>query len=259
MNRRLIASVVGTMLLLTLLPSGVAAKSPQAGQFTEDGIYIVQMADQPVVAYTGGIKGLKATAPKAGQKIDPTLGRGRRATRLPAAAGTPPRCARSAASSKLYNYVYTYNGFAAKLTAAQANELAADTGVVAVSPDETREADTSSTPTSSGSTPRAACGTSSAASRSAGEGIIIGDIDSGIWPESLSFADRLLNGSPSNVADGQARVPADPRLARQVHPRRGLRRLDLQPEADRRPVVQRGPGRQRRHRRQQALGVQLRP
>src|SRR5512139_3949745 len=37
-----------------------------------NGVYIVQMADMPVVAYRGGVDGLKATAPKKGQKIDVT-------------------------------------------------------------------------------------------------------------------------------------------------------------------------------------------
>ena len=36
-----------------------------------NGIYIVRMIDNPVVAYQGDIKGLKATAPKNGKKIDP--------------------------------------------------------------------------------------------------------------------------------------------------------------------------------------------
>ncbi|HEY5436329.1 MAG TPA: hypothetical protein VIK13_13925, partial [Candidatus Limnocylindrales bacterium] len=66
MNRRAFASVVGSLLLLAvLMPTAVIARSPAAGQFTKGGIFIVQMADQPVVAYTGGAKGLQATAPKA--------------------------------------------------------------------------------------------------------------------------------------------------------------------------------------------------
>jgi len=36
-----------------------------------NSVYIVRMADDPVVAYKGGIKGYSATAPKKGQKIDP--------------------------------------------------------------------------------------------------------------------------------------------------------------------------------------------
>jgi hypothetical protein len=72
--------------------------------------------------------------------------------------------AKAGGSTKLYDYTYTYNGFAAKLSAAQAGKLAADSGVVAVTPDELHEMDTSSTPSFSGSPLRVASGTSSAAS-----------------------------------------------------------------------------------------------
>jgi len=46
-------------------PKGAA----KAGRVSNN--YIVQMADDPVVAYKGGIKGLQATKPNKGQKIDP--------------------------------------------------------------------------------------------------------------------------------------------------------------------------------------------
>ena len=36
-----------------------------------NGIYIVQLLDNPVVSYEGDIKGLKATKPQNGKKIDP--------------------------------------------------------------------------------------------------------------------------------------------------------------------------------------------
>ena len=200
MNRRALASVAGSLLLLgALLPTAAVAKAPEVGQFTKDGIYLVQMVDMPVVAYQGGTKGLKGTAPAAGHKIDPTSGtvvayadflKGRHAAAL-AGVGN---------ANKLYDYVYSYNGFAARLTAAQANKLAKSAGVVAVSPDETRTADTSSTPAFLGLSEPGGLWDQLGGVKSAGEGIIIGDIDSGIWPESLSFSDRVdATGTPSNA------------------------------------------------------------
>ena len=196
MDRRGFASVVGSLLLLAaLMPTAVIANSPEAGRFTRDGNYIVQMTDMPVVAYTGGINGLKATAPKAGEKIDPRGGsvvaytgylNGKHAAALKAAGG-----------AKLYDYDYSFNGFAAKLTAAQANKIAGQAGVVAVSPDQLQTVDTSSTPAFLGLSDPGGLWDQLGGVGSAGDGIIIGDIDTGIWPESLSFADRTLNGVPS--------------------------------------------------------------
>ena len=111
MNRRVLALLGSALLVSALVPSSVAAKAP-ADQFTKGGNFIVQMADPPVVAYKGGIKGMKATAPEAGQKIDPLSAKvvayaeylkGKQAAALKATGG-----------KKLYNYVYAYNGFAAK-------------------------------------------------------------------------------------------------------------------------------------------------
>ena len=56
---------------------------------------------------------------------------------------------------------------------------------------------------------------------------------------------------------GQARLPADPGLARQVHARRAVHGVELQPEADRRAVLQRGLGRERWHRCAAPARVQL--
>ena len=80
-RRRLVALVSSAALLAALLPGAAGAAQPASAGGgkapvapSENGVYIVQMMDQPVVAYEGGVKGLKATAPKQGQKIDPYAG-----------------------------------------------------------------------------------------------------------------------------------------------------------------------------------------
>jgi len=134
-RRRLVTFVASAALLAALLPGAAVAAQPDwAGGAkapvapSENGIYVVQMADQPVVAYTGGVKGLKATAPKQGQKIDPTAGD------VVAYAGylkgTHDAAVGAVGGTKLYSYVYSYNGFAAKLSLAQAGKLAGQAGVV---------------------------------------------------------------------------------------------------------------------------------
>jgi subtilisin family serine protease len=196
MRRSLVALIASVALLAMLLPSQVLGASPQqAGakeaKFDKGGVFIVEMTDAPVVAYEGGVKGLKATAPGKGKKIDPN---GTDVVRYVGyLTGKHDAALAKAGGTKLYDYVYAYNGFAARLTAAQANKLAALDGVLAVSPDEKRSLDTSSTPDFLGLSGEDGFWKTFGAT---GEDVIIGIVDGGIWPESLSFSDRTgVNGN----------------------------------------------------------------
>ena len=155
--------------------------------------YIVQMADRPVSAYTGGISGYAATKPGKGRKIDPNdpqVSRymGYLASRQDAALST-------VGGRKIYNYGYVFNGFAAELSPAQAQKLAQQPGVLAVTKDEIRQMDTSSTPSFLGLNAPGGIWTSSK-----GENVIIGIVDSGAWPEHPSFSDRT--GTNGNGTQG---------------------------------------------------------
>ena len=176
------------------------------GKSKSNNAYIVQLLDKPVVAYDGGIAGLKATKPKKGQKIDPNSADvvkyaayldGRHNEVLNAVGG----------GRKLYDYRYAFNGFSADLTEEQVAKLAAMPGVVAVSKDELRQLDTASTPSFlglsapggvwsqlSGNANGNPIKMSGPNSGGAGEGVIVGIIDSGIWPENASFSDRDASG-----------------------------------------------------------------
>src|SRR4030095_7517377 len=110
-----------------------------------NGVYIVQMKAAPAVAYTGDISGYNATKPQQGQKIDPlaanTLSyvgylKGKQDEALQKVRG----------GAKIYDYTYSFNGFAAKLTEKQVAALRKQEGVLAVTEDELRDADTSTTP-----------------------------------------------------------------------------------------------------------------
>ena len=126
-------------------------------------------------------------------------------------------------------------------------KLAKQPGVARVSPRRRVTADTSSTPTFLGLTARAGSGTSSAAPPrgkngvGAGENIIIGVIDSGIWPESLSFTDRVDAGQ-RRQGRRELAYQQIPRLARQVHAGRGVQRLDCNQKLIGAQLLQRGPG-----------------
>src|SRR5207248_11755529 len=80
----------------------------------------------------------------------------------------------------------------------QAEALKSVEGVVAVTPDELVSADTSNTPAFLGLSADGGLWDLLGGVGSAGEDIIIGVVDSGVWPESASFSDRTgLNGNGS--------------------------------------------------------------
>ncbi|MBL8289485.1 MAG: S8 family serine peptidase [Rubrivivax sp.] len=197
-NPRKSARFTGLAMAMALVCGTAAAQAEGAGKARGSGnaAYIVQLAERPVTAYQGGIAGLQATAPRKGQKIDPNSPHvvsykaylSSRHDLLLASVG---------GGRKLYNYGYVFNGFAADLTAAQAAKLAQTPGVLAVTKDELHTATTSSTPTFLGLNAPGGIW-----SKVKGEGVIIGVVDSGIWPEHPSFSDRT--GSNGNgTQDGK--------------------------------------------------------
>lgn len=165
-----------------------------------NGVYLVRMAEAPVVAYAGGIPGLRATRPPPGQKIDP---RNPDVVRYVAYLDSRHDQALAAVgpASKLYDYRYALNGFAARLTAGQAARLARDSGVLAVEADAAAPIDTVTTPTFLGLTAEGGLWDQLGGPGNAGEGVVIGVIDTGVWPEHPSFSDRTR--SNANGVDGK--------------------------------------------------------
>ncbi|MGD2027595.1 MAG: S8 family serine peptidase, partial [Anaerolineales bacterium] len=184
--RLLVLAAVLVVAFAIALPAG-ADKPTFEGQVEEspNGVYIVQMIDMPVVAYEGDIKGYKATKPAKGDKINPNH---------PAVvkyieyldSKHDEALAKVGGGRKLYDFRYSYNGFAAELTLDQANQLSFLKEVVVVNPDELVTVDTSTTPDFLGLTAEGGAWDMGYT----GEDIIIGIVDSGIWPESFSFSDR---------------------------------------------------------------------
>ena len=96
--------------------------------------------------------------------------------------------------SKLHSYYYSFNGFAARLTQAQAARLQASPDVVAVWKDEELKLDTNRTPAFLGLSASGGLWSQLGGMGKAGEDVIIGIVDSGFWPESQSFSDRDKDG-----------------------------------------------------------------
>ena len=202
--KRKVFTILALVMILSMAFSAVVpaiagqGKNPKVELVGEspNGVYIVQLLDAPVIAYEGEIAGLRATKPSAGNRINPNSPDVVRYVAYLDARHA--EALNKVGGSKLYDYHYSFNGFAAQLTHEQANKLAADSAVLVVSPDGLQTVDTSNTPTFLGLDAEGGVWDQLGGIESAGDGIVIGIIDSGIWPESLSFTDRVdANGVPS--------------------------------------------------------------
>lgn len=202
-SKAVIAVVTAVILVVTVDVSAVLedagvphqrSESTQATKADAKKVFIVQMAEEPVATYQGGDSRFAATKPKTGQKIDS----GSQAV-TSYSAHLKSQHARILAQSKggeiLYDYVHSFNGFAAKLSPEQAQSLASQPGVLRVTPDKTHRMHTATTPSFLG------LGSRKVKPRGlwnrlggkfeAGKNVVIAVLDTGIWPESLSFADRF--------------------------------------------------------------------
>ncbi|MDX6223807.1 MAG: hypothetical protein QOE64_183 [Frankiales bacterium] len=158
------------------------------------GRYMVTLADEPAATYEGNVSGYARTRPDAGKKLDPTRDV---VIKWRAHLTSVHDSALSAVGAvKLADYTVGTNGFSADLTAAQARKLAATAGVTRLQKDSIRHVDFEMTPeflglTQPGTGLWAQLG-DTGPSGTAGQGVIVGDIDTGIWPESPAFAGSEL-------------------------------------------------------------------
>jgi subtilisin family serine protease len=190
-------SILSLVLVLVVALSAVVPVSAQpslkfkgGGQVeaSPNGVYIVQMINDPVVAYAGGIPGLRATKPARGQKINPLSSDVVRYVGY--LDSKHNEALNRVGGQKLYDYRYSFNGFAAKMSLEQAQKMLSVDGVLVVNPDRLHTVDTSSTPTFLGLDAPGGLWSQLGGVGSAGEDIIIGVVDSGVWPENPSFSDR---------------------------------------------------------------------
>jgi Subtilase family/Fibronectin type-III domain/Peptidase inhibitor I9/PA domain len=206
------ASLVAVGATLVLTGTGLAAAStPQhqgqdgraafaasarevraAGQF-RTGNYIVLLKQAPAATYQGGITGVPATARNGAFNPDATDVRPYRGylTRQQSTV------ARQYSVSVRERYTVAINGFSAHLSATQARGLAKDPRVLAVSRD--RLLHTDSVPTVGPHATSEFLGLTHHGQpvhgwnpKTAGKGVVVGVIDSGIWPENPAFAGNRL-------------------------------------------------------------------
>ncbi|KAL2933073.1 Subtilisin-like protease SBT1.4 [Bienertia sinuspersici] len=94
----------------------------------------------------------------------------------------------------LYTYSHSATGFAARISTTHANKLRRLPFVLSVVPDQMVELTTTHTPGFLGLTDKSGLWPRT----SYGSDIIIGVVDSGIWPESVSFHDQGFSDVPAN-------------------------------------------------------------
>lgn len=165
---------------LTFLSLDLPAKPavPTSGK----DLYIVVLRDSPAGMRAG------STGKRLGKQ---DAGVARRADSL--RASQDALIGRVGGARKVYSYAYALNGFAAELTSAQVAKLKTDRSVISVVRNEIRKLDTLTTPTFLGLDSANGAWAQAGGAPYAGDGVIVGVIDTGIWPEHPSFAPRNPN------------------------------------------------------------------
>jgi subtilisin family serine protease len=197
---RVTAALVAALLIATVLTGAAGAGSVREASANGTGkdasdVYLVILDEAPVAAYKGGgAAGLLATKPAAGRKLN------KKDANVARYAGylraRHDAVAKSVGAARLYDYVYSVNGFAAKLNQGQAAKLRASKDVVKVERDSISHPTTDNTPTFLGLNANGGIWSQLGGQGSAGEDVIVGVVDTGIWPEHPSFADTGYGPPP---------------------------------------------------------------
>ena len=179
--------IVLTTALATALTFMVPAIADPAFQVSDDlAPYVVILDDIPIAAYECEVPGLAATKPGPGKKVNPNSSAVKNYQKhLDKQRSDVQNKAGVAESQVVSTYDFALSGFSAMLTVSEANKLRNQKGVIAVIRDELRQLHTDTSGDFLGLTEAGGAYDSGID----GEGVVVGIIDTGIWPEHPSFAD----------------------------------------------------------------------
>lgn len=174
--------------LVTLGAGTNALAQPTTG--IAPGNYVVVLTTPPAATYTGTEPGFAATAPSRGGSFQATA---------PAAQAYRAHLesqqrdlATEVGADVGYQYTVALNGFSARLSAEQAAQLADRPEVRAVIEDTARHVDTVKSPEFLGLDGNDGVWNKLGGPDDAGAGVVVGVLDTGIWPGSPSFAGAEL-------------------------------------------------------------------
>lgn len=173
------------------------ASAPGAHAYTA-GRYVVLLREPSATRYAGSNPRFAATRAQHGQFRANTASVRAYSAHLRA---THASIAHEIGTSVTDHYTIATNGFVAHLTSKQALDLATDRRVLLVEKDALHKADTWHTPTFLGLTGPNGAWTQNGGQTHAGDGVVVADLDSGIWPESKSFAGEPLTETPKTQWD----------------------------------------------------------
>jgi subtilisin family serine protease len=206
-------SVAGTSTAIKSITGRLAQSDPAVLKLTgtKPVNLMVKLDYDSLSSYLGGIPGYAATSPQVtGHQLNP----------------------KSAASTKYLGYIHgvesrftsalksavpsaavgdsyegVYGGVAVQVPADQASKLLSLPGVAAVQADTLHKPDVAQVADDDASFIGANAAYSAlGSSATAGKGVIIADVDTGVWPEHPSFANRADLTAPPATADGHPRA-----------------------------------------------------
>lgn len=176
---------------------GVAAAPAGAQSPVPTDSYVVIMAADPAAAYDGDVAGLAPTTPPPGEHLDPEAPAVE--TYVEHIEGEQQAVIEEAGIAESdvgQTFTYALNGFEAQLTADEVVALERQPQVAKVVPNTLRQLTTDNSGSFLGLEGRRGA----YAAGLTGEDVVVGVIDSGIWPEHPSFAD---DGSYAPLPDYQ--------------------------------------------------------